>query len=95
VLGLGTPTRLTFTYLHLSEYDLPDYGLPWLYVGRPGIGSTIANPAPLSLTLSNYYGFQNGNFLRTNVDVPTVKFEHDFSNALTLTNQLAGNSVET
>lgn len=88
VMGLGTPTRLTFTYLHLSEYDLPDYGLPWLYIGRPGTGSAIANPAPLSLTQSNYYGFQDGNFLRTNVDVPTVKFEHDFSNALTLTNQL-------
>ena len=31
VMGLGTPTRLTFTYLHLSEYNQPDYGLPWLY----------------------------------------------------------------
>ena len=31
VLGLGTPTRLTFTYLHQTEYDHPDYGLPWLY----------------------------------------------------------------
>ena len=27
-LGLGTPTRVTFTYLHLSEYNQPDYGLP-------------------------------------------------------------------
>ena len=88
VLGLGTPTRLTLTYLHLSEYDQPDYGLPWLYIGRPGTVTAIANPAPLSQTQSNYYGFENGNYLRTNVDVPTVKFEHDFSNALTLTNQL-------
>jgi catecholate siderophore receptor len=90
VMGLGTPTRLTFTYLHLQEYDIPDYGLPWLYIGRPGTGSAISNPPPLSLTQSNYYGFNNnsGNFLRTNVDIPTIKFEHDFSNALTLTNQL-------
>ena len=29
-LGLGTPTRLNFTYLHFSEYDVPDYGLPWI-----------------------------------------------------------------
>ncbi len=88
VLGLGTPTRLTFTYLHQSEYNQPDYGLPWLYVGRPGTATAIANPAPLSQTQSNYYGFENGNYLRTNVNVPTIKFEHDFSNALTLTNQL-------
>jgi catecholate siderophore receptor len=88
VLGLGTPTRLTFTYLHQSEYNQPDYGLPWLYIGRPGTSTAIANPAPLSQTQSNYYGFENGNYLRTNVNVPTIKFEHDFSNALTLTNQL-------
>jgi len=88
VLGLGTPTRLTFTYLHQSEYNQPDYGLPWLYIGRPGTSTAIANPAPLSQSQSNYYGFENGNYLRTNVNVPTIKFEHDFSNALTLTNQL-------
>jgi catecholate siderophore receptor len=88
VLGLGTPNRLTFTYLHLSEYDKPDYGLPWLYIGRAGTPAAIANPAPLSLTQSNYYGFEDGNYLRTNVNVPTIKLEHDFSNALTLTNQL-------
>src|SRR5882757_5137387 len=88
VLGLGTPTRLTFTYLHQSEYNQPDYGLPWLYIGRPGTSTAIANPAPLSQTQSNYYGFENGNYLRTNVNVPTIKLEHDFSNTLTLTNQL-------
>jgi catecholate siderophore receptor len=88
VMGLGTPNRLTFTYLHQSEFNRPDYGLPWLYIGRPGIGASISHPPPLSLTQSNYYGFQNDNYLRTNVDVPTIKFEHDFGNALTLTNQL-------
>ena len=33
-LGLGTPTRLTFSFLHEEAYDRPDYGLPW-YFGRP------------------------------------------------------------
>jgi catecholate siderophore receptor len=88
VLGLGTPTRLTFTYLHLSEYNQPDYGLPWLYSATPGTQSAIARPPPLSLTQSNYYGFENGNFLRTSVDVPTLKIEHDFSDSFTITNQL-------
>lgn len=77
-LGLGTPTRLTLSYLHQSEYDNPDYGLPWLYQGKPGTTTAIARPVPLSQTQSNYYGFENGNYLRANVDVATAKLEHDF-----------------
>jgi catecholate siderophore receptor len=88
VMGLGTPTRFTFTYLHLSEYDHPDYGLPWLYTASAGAPSAISRPPPLSLTQSNYYGFEHGNFLRTNVDVPTIKIEHDFNDSFTLTDQL-------
>ena len=28
--GLGTPTRVTLSYLHSSENDLPDYGFPFV-----------------------------------------------------------------
>ena len=94
VMGLGTPTRLTFTYLHLQEYNQPDYGLPWLYSATAPAPTAISRPyatsrpPPLSLTQSNYYGFEDGNFLRTSVDVPTIKIEHDFNDQLTVTNQL-------
>jgi catecholate siderophore receptor len=60
VLGLGTPTRLTFTYFHQNEDDIPDYGLPWLFNG----------PAPVDR--SNYYGLKNANFLRTYDDMPII-----------------------
>ena len=40
------------------------------------------------MTQSNYYGFEHGNYLRTNVDVPTIKIEHDFNDSFTLTDQL-------
>jgi catecholate siderophore receptor len=85
-LGLGTPTRLTLSYLHQSEYDIPDYGVPWLYQGVAGQGAGLARPA--DVTQSNYYGFEHGNYLRTNADIPTVKFEHDFSDALSFRDQL-------
>ena len=32
----------------------------------------------------NYYGFQHGNYLKTNVDMGTVKFEHDVNSHITL-----------
>jgi len=87
-LGLGTPTRAYFTYLHQQEYDVPDYGLPWVYRGIAGSAPQIARPAPLPLTQSNYYGFENGNYLRTNVDMPTFKIEHDVNNAITVSDQV-------
>ena len=87
-LGLGTPTRVTFSYLHQTEYDNPDYGLPWIYQGTPGTVTALARPAPLSLTQSNYYGFEHGNYLRTNVDVSTVKVEHDIDKNWTVTDQI-------
>ena len=55
-LGLGTPTRLTVTYLHQTDNDIPDYGIPW-FNGRP---------APVAR--DNYYGFES-DYLKTDVNV--------------------------
>lgn len=75
-LGLGTPTRLTLSYFHQNEDDIPDYGVPWLFNG----------PAPVPR--SNYYGLENGNFLRAYDDIGTVKLEHDVNDNVTIRNQL-------
>ncbi len=75
-LGLGTATRLTLSYFHQDADDNPDYGIPWLYNG----------PAPVNR--ENYYGFQNGNYLRTYDDIGTIKAEHDFHRHITLRDQL-------
>jgi catecholate siderophore receptor len=73
--GLGTPTRLTLGYFHLSADDTPDYGIPWLFDG----------PAPVDRR--NYYGFKDTNFLRTSADIGTARFEHDFGDSVSLRNQ--------
>ncbi|HSM80026.1 MAG TPA: TonB-dependent receptor, partial [Bryobacteraceae bacterium] len=74
-LGLGSPTRWTFSYLHQTADDQPDYGIPWLFNG----------PAPVNR--SNYYGFADGNYLRTYDDIGTAKVEHDFNDHITLRDQ--------
>lgn len=74
-LGLGTPTRLTLSYLHEDSDDNPDYGIPW-YFGRP---------APVDT--SNYYGYDS-DYLRTQVNVLTGKVEHDLAPDITLRNTL-------
>ena len=35
--GIGTDTRLTLSYFHLQEDNVPDYGLPWFFAS-PGAG---------------------------------------------------------
>ncbi len=66
-LGMGTHNRLTAGYFHFAENYIPDYGIPWYFNG----------PAPVAR--HNYYGFRDGNYLRTDVDMVTLKVEHDLS----------------
>src|ERR1700733_11909122 len=75
-LGMGTPNRLTAGYFHFAENDIPDYGIPW-YFNR-------AAPVPRH----NYYGFRDGNYLRTDVDMVTLKLEHDISDWAILRNRI-------
>lgn len=73
--GLGTSTRWDIQYFHQTGDDNPDYGIPWYFNG----------PAPVNR--SNYYGFADGNYLRTYDDIGTVRVEHDFGSHLSVRNQ--------
>ena len=73
--GLGSPTRVTLSYFHQNEDNIPDYGLPWL----------LNQPAPVNR--NNFYGVE-GNYLRTYADIATAKVEHDVNGKITVRNQL-------
>ncbi|MES2961402.1 MAG: TonB-dependent siderophore receptor [Pseudomonadota bacterium] len=72
--GLGTDNRLNISHLHQNENNTPDYGIPF-YAGEPA-----------NTDRKNFYGFKN-DYLKTTVDISTIKFEHDFSKDLSLRNQ--------
>jgi catecholate siderophore receptor len=72
-LGLGTPTRLIFSYFDQTANDTPDYGVPWF--------GTVPAPVPRQ----NFYGFSS-DFLKTGTDVGTLKIEHDLMPGVTLRN---------
>ena len=80
--GLGTDTRLTLSFLHQSEYDLPDYGVPWIDIGSTG---TISRPA--LVPRNNFYGFNCCDFARNDVEIGTVNLAHDFNDAITIRDQ--------
>ncbi len=74
-IGLGTPTQFTALYIHQSDDNIPQYGVPF-YNGRgvPGIDS------------SNYYGYSNVDTQQIKVDTLTGIFEHAFSDNLSIRN---------
>jgi catecholate siderophore receptor len=80
--GLATDTRLTLSFLHQSEYDLPDYGVPWIDIGSPG---AISRPA--LVPRHNFYGFNCCDFARNDVEIGTLNLAHDFNDAVTIRDQ--------
>jgi len=80
--GLGTDTRLTLSFLHQSEYDLPDYGVPWIDIGSPG---AISRPA--LVPRHNFYGFNCCDFARSDVEIGTISLAHDFNDGITIRDQ--------
>ncbi|WDD91896.1 TonB-dependent siderophore receptor [Burkholderia sp. FERM BP-3421] len=83
--GLGTATRVTASYYHLSTDDLPDGGIPYFYTtgNKPANVDTIY-PAPVDR--HNFYGLVNRDFRKTTSDITTVRIEHDITPSLTLRN---------
>ena len=78
--GLGEQTGVQLSYVHQTERNRPDYGIPW-FPGR------FANPgAPAAVDPSNYYGFTN-DFLNTDANIVTLKLDHSFSQSLQLRSQ--------
>ena len=75
-LGLGTDTRAYFSFLHQTEYDVPDYGMPILFQGTAGAPRQVAEAVPETRRPQQFLRLCQNDYLRTNVDVATAKVEH-------------------
>jgi catecholate siderophore receptor len=74
--GIDTPTRLTLSYFKEEENNIPDYGIPFI------------DGAPAHVDRSNYYGLINYDSTRTNTNIGTIRFEHDFIDGVTVSDSL-------
>jgi catecholate siderophore receptor len=81
--GLGTPTRVTLTYLHLDQDNLPGYGIPWVPTNSGPLAAYGNKAAPVDF--SNFYGLKS-DFEKTRTDIPTAIVEHDFNDMFSLRN---------
>ena len=94
--GLGKPTRVTASFLHVDQDNVPDGGVPT--IGLPGyVGpdnpatATVANPVRTYINSApkvdpkNFYGLAS-DYDRVKADMVTVKVDHDFSPNVKLQN---------
>jgi catecholate siderophore receptor len=84
--GLGTRTRLTFSYFYLEQDNISDYGIPWVPVTNNALPQFRDQPAPVPR--DTFYGFRDRDYEHLRSDLATIKIERDFNDAVTLRNQL-------
>ncbi|HKY03742.1 MAG TPA: TonB-dependent siderophore receptor [Blastocatellia bacterium] len=84
--GLGTETRLTFSYFRLSQDNISDYGIPWVPATNNALAEFRDRPAPVER--DTFYGLKSRDLEKLNSDLATVKLERDFGDNMTLRNQL-------
>lgn len=73
--GLGSPLRVTLSYFHQSDDNIPDYGLP-------AIGGVVP-----PVDRSNWYGIKGFNTEEQETDIGTALIEYDVNDAVSLRNQ--------
>ena len=73
--GLDADTTLRLDYLHQQSYDTQYYGIPWI------------NGRPADVPRSTFYGYPD-DFLRTNVDIGTIRLEHRLGGSAELHDQI-------
>jgi len=87
-VGLGTPTRVILSYFHLSQDNIPDYGLPWTRsTNTNAILNSLPQQAP-PVDFSTFFGIANRDYEETNTDIVTLEVVHDIDESTTLRNLL-------
>lgn len=73
--GIGKPTRFSVGYQHLTQNNVPDYGLPW-----------AAFETEPRADQSNFYGLRDYDYEDVSADAASAIFEHDLRDGWTLRN---------
>lgn len=73
--GIDTPTTFVLSYYHEEQNDVPDYGIPFL------------DGAPVHVPRDTFYGLANDDSTKTNVNILTGTFDHDFGDGISVTDK--------
>jgi catecholate siderophore receptor len=81
-LGMNGATQLTISYLYQRQWDIPDYGIPWVDIGPT---TNISHPA--LVPPDNYYGFPS-DYSRVSVNLLTASLRSQLAQNIVLRNQI-------
>jgi catecholate siderophore receptor len=81
-LGMNGATQLTISYLYQRQWDIPDYGIPWVDIGTT---TNISHPA--LVPPDNYYGFQS-DYSHVSVNLLTASLRSQLAENIVLRNQI-------
>lgn len=92
--GLGSPTRLTLSYIHAEQDNVPDGGVPTVGLdGYYNASLAAAGIRPPKVDESNFYGSKS-DYSQVQADQLTLLVEHDLAARTVLRNTTrAGRSV--
>jgi catecholate siderophore receptor len=82
--GVGTETRLTLSYFHMTQENMPDYGIPWVPEANTALPGSQNKPAPVNY--DNFYGLTDRDYENIQNDLATIEFEKDLNDSVTLRN---------
>jgi catecholate siderophore receptor len=80
--GLNGMTRAIFSYTHLDQDNLPDYGIPWVPNTNTALAAYSDKAPPVSFR--NFYGLTTRDFEKTFTRIGSGEVRHYFNNSITL-----------
>jgi catecholate siderophore receptor len=83
--GIGTPTRVTLSYLKLDQDNVSDYGIPWVPANHEVLAALRDQPAPVPR--ETFYGFADRDRELLDANLATLVLERDLNAAFTLRGQ--------
>jgi catecholate siderophore receptor len=88
--GLGTENRVVLAFQHVEQDDIPDWGVPAAFIDDMQRHDPTLDAESLR---DNFYGLAS-DFDDVTADSAFVRYEHDFSPTLTLSNQTRWSQTE-
>ncbi|MCB1694280.1 MAG: TonB-dependent siderophore receptor, partial [Pseudomonadales bacterium] len=82
--GLETDTRVTLSAFHMTQDNVPDYGIPWVPDSNVPLADYANEPAPVPF--SNWYGLTARDYEKVATSMFTVKLERNLGERAVLSN---------
>jgi len=82
--GIDQPTEITFSFVHMKQNNVPDYGIPWVPAGNTNaVLSSRINKAP-QVSYDNFYGLVGYDYEHVSTDVGTLQLQQKIGDSLTI-----------